>query len=122
MKHPARKLSKNLANRTKLTPEQFERVKGQASGGRASVYDENGEQSLVLTRRLHAMKRKARKFVLVDTSLCPRPLYVSKNVDDGVTFQKDEALHFFEGFDDPSAKLSYYGERFKLLKLFTKSI
>lgn len=102
---PIPKLSKQLAKRTALTPAQLERVKGEG-GGAASKYDSSGKQSLALTRRLAAARRKAKKLVLYTDQL-GRRLYIGDrakmNLRDGVlplTFDKDEALIFFEGFDD----------------------
>lgn len=105
-RRPSPHLSKNLALRTKLTPEQLQRVKGQAGHGLASRYDKDGNQSLQLTRNLLKAKRKAKRLVLYTDQL-GRRLYIADSAkiklrgDEALlTFDKAEALHFYEGFDD----------------------
>lgn len=114
MKKPAPKLSRTLAQRTKLTKDQLKRVKGQAGEGLASRYTPDGRQSLELTRRLAKARKKARKFLLYSDQL-GRRLFLSSSVK-GVplTFEEKEALRFFEGFDDPKVKKNYWEHAFSL--------
>lgn len=95
-----------LTNRTKLTPAQLEVVRGKAPEGLASRYDENGRQSLELTRRLVKAKQKAKRFVLFTDQL-GRRLYVGA-CEGEITFDKKEALQFYEGFDDPTVKSRWW--------------
>lgn len=119
MKQPVKKLSKQLSKRTKLSPSQLERVRGQAGGGLASRYNDNGEQSLTLTRRLAKAAKKARRFILYSDELGKR-VYVSSEIADiPLTFDKANALLFFEGFDDPQAKVVYWNKRIQALKFIT---
>ena len=119
MKSIKRKLSKNLAGRTRLSPDQLERVKGQAGEGLASRYLSDGTLSLQLARNLAKAKRKARKFVLYSDQLGKR-VYISKKVEDiPLTFHPDEALKFFEGFDSPDTKVKYWNARIPTLKFVT---
>lgn len=105
MKHPKPKLSKRLALRTHLTPAQLERVTAEGNGA-ASKYGNDGVQSLALTRRLAAAKRKAKRLVLYTDQL-GRRLYIGDRAKmnlrsdvSPLTFDKNEALHFIEGFDN----------------------
>lgn len=112
-KPSGKRLSRQLDLRTKLTPSQLSRVKGQAGEGRSSRYNPDGSQSLELTRRLNKAKTKARKFVLY-SDVVGRRLYLSANNKElwPLTFDIKEALKFFEGFDDPGTKVLYWDEFF----------
>jgi|SRR5690606_10312671 len=110
-----RKQPVDLTTKTKLKPEQLERVKGYAGEGKATKYDENGELSLTLVRRLAKAKRKAKKYVLF-TDEIGRRLYVADKTkvdlapyETPYTFNKKEALIFYYGFDDPEVKRTWYG-------------
>lgn len=109
-----KKLSRELAKYTKLSPDQLERVKGQAGEGLASRYDNEGNLSLPLARKLAKAKAKAKRFVLYSDQL-GRRLYLSGDTK-GVplTFDKREALRFIEGFDDPKIKKEYWERMFSL--------
>jgi len=103
-----------LSRRTKLRPDQLERVKGGSGNGEASKYRNDGTQSLELTRRLFLAKKKAKRFVLF-TDQVGRRMYVADpkmiDVKEGelsITFNKKEALQFIEGFDDPTITMPYY--------------
>lgn len=104
-----------LAKRTKLRPDQLERVRGGSGHGQSTKYGPDGVQSLELTRRLLKAKRKAKKFVLYTDKIGRRlyvadPVLVKKRKDDeiAITFDRKEALLFYQGFDDPEKVISYY--------------
>lgn len=107
------KLSRTLSRRTKLTPDQLARVKGQAGEGQASRYRADGTQSIELTRRLAKAYRKAKRFVLYSDQI-GRRVFVSADTKLAwpLTFDKKEALKFIEGFDDPGTKVQYWNEFF----------
>jgi len=123
-----------LSNRTKVTPEQLERIQGMEGGGVASTYNEQGEKELSLIRKLSLAKRKAPKFVLYTDQL-GRRLYIGdrallkykpKDQTAAITFDIKQALQFIEGFDNPSVKIAYFningaGLQFKSAKLFNRS-
>ena len=115
----AKKLSKNLANRTKLRPDQLDRVKGGYGQGVAAKYDETGQQRLGLTRALFKGAKSAKRYVLESRRL-GRKVYVA---DSGLialsqdelplTFEISQALKFIEGFDNPELKKAYYNDYFQ---------
>ncbi len=108
MKKPKRKLSHDLTKRTKLSAEQLERARGQASDGLASRYTDDGVQSLVLTRRLVKASKKARKFILYSTQL-GKDIYLSNAKElYPLTFDIKQARQFIVGFDDPKNKVNYW--------------
>lgn len=118
-KKPKPKLSKTLTKRTKLSPSQLERASGQAGEGLASRYGADGVQSLTLTRRLNLARKKVKKFVLYSDQIGKR-VYISKEIENfPLTFEKSDALKFFNGFDDPAVKVRYWNEFFPLLKFKT---
>lgn len=114
--------SQQLTKRTKLNPDQLERVKGSAGRGMAARYTPNGELSLELVRRLHLARKKAKKFTLYTDQLGRRlfvadPDLIRKQLSDEekeraayITFNKKEALPFYRGFDNPSDKTNYYNK------------
>lgn len=105
-----------LTKKTKLKPDQLERVNGAAGNGLATRYDANGHQSLELTRRLAKARNKAKRYVLFSDQL-GRRVYVADREkadlfpeDSPLTFNRKEALTFFHGFDDPERKKKHYNE------------
>lgn len=115
----AKRLSKNLGNRTKLRPDQLERVAGGYGHGVIGKYDAQGQQTLKRTRAVHLAAKSAKKFVLFSDKL-GRRIYVA---DAGLavltdelplTFEISQALRFMTGFDDPEKKREYYNNYFQV--------
>lgn len=107
-----------LTKRTRLNPEQLNRVLGSASEGEASKYSADGVQSLELTRRLAKAKRRAKRYALFTDQLGKR-LYVASDDVGRLTFDKKEALQFFHGFDKPELKLEFFNRAFQPRLSFT---
>lgn len=117
-----------LSKRTKLRPDQLDRVKGGSGNGESSKYRPDGVQSLELTRRLMKAKKKAKRFILF-TDHIGRRLYVAdpklidvKEDEVNITFNRKEALQFFHGFDDPKLVVDYYDNflTYEACKFFTE--
>lgn len=109
MKSPKKKLAapKSLVKRVKLNADQYERATGGATEGQASVYVPDGNnyiKSLPRIRGLAKARNKQPRFALFTDQIGKR-LYVG---NEGLTFDKKEALVFYEGFDDPSKKAAYF--------------
>lgn len=106
-----KKLSRTLHKRTKLNPEQLQRVKDQYGDGDAGKYDPDGIQSLAKTRGLAKARANGKKFVLFSDRL-KRRAYVGV-WEARLTFEIKEALVFVEGFDSETMKKDYYNAYFK---------
>lgn len=122
-----KKLSRNLAARTRLTPDQLDRLKMSGNQGDHLKFATSGTQSLVLTKRLVAARKKCKKYVLQTTQL-GRTIYIADwriaklaIGESPITFNKKEALVFALGMDDPETKIKYYNELTKL-KLITHNV
>lgn len=121
-----KKLSTTLTRRTKLTQDQLERVKQQEGNGEAMKFNEQGEFTLELGRRLNKAKRKAQKYVLYSDQL-GRRVYVADRTkvnlteQKPLTFNQSEALTFLYGFDEEEVKIKYYSQ-FLNLTLLTKRL
>jgi len=120
-----KKLSRTLDRRVKLTTEQLDRLKKESGGGVSSKYNEAGEYTLTLGRRLNKARKKAPKYVLFSDQL-GRRVYVADrkfvNLEEKpITFNQDEALVFLFGFDEEQIKIDYYSN-FLNLKFLTKRL
>lgn len=125
----SRKDSQVLTQRVKLTQEQMDRVIAESGNGEAMKYNLKGdtwEMSLELVRRLNRAKKKCKKLLLMSTKY-GRKMYVAdrvhliKQLDKEeielaafLTFNKKEALIFYEGFDDIEIKKAHYGNKYNL--------
>jgi arsenate reductase-like glutaredoxin family protein len=125
---PKKKLSQVLQNKKRLTQEQLERFRGESGKGLSQRFDERGEYSIELTRRLLKAKNKAQKFILYSDMLGRRVYVADKELvqlgreESALTFDKKEALLFYEGFDDPEVKQRYYAQKCVWLHFETKRI
>lgn len=93
--------------KTTLKPDELARVDGLAGDAQAARYGSDGKLVGAKTLRgLLKAKKKARKYVLY-SDLLGRRVYIwdnSKTTDTPLTFEIDQALQFYEGFDDPEKK------------------
>jgi len=112
-----RKTVEKLHKKTKLTLVELELLKAGGGKGDHIKYSANGEVSLELIRRLSIAKKKSPKYVLYCDQL-GRRLYVADKELAGLdrdtmplTFAKQEALYFLDGFDEPFIKQKYFQEK-----------
>lgn len=96
-------------SRVKLKPNQLKRVKELSGEGESSKYNAAGEMELQRVRGLAKARAKASRYVLYTNQLGKR-LYITKEVNEDapLSFTLSEALHFYEGFDDPITKILGY--------------
>lgn len=116
-----------LSRRPKVSHDQLKRIEGGSGDGIASTFDRNGVKDYVLVKRLIKAQRKAKKFVLFSDQL-GRRVYVAddrkerlRKGETPLTFDKNNALRFIEGFDDGNAKKVYYRKIFYTSKLEFKT-
>lgn len=112
-----------LSKKPKLTIEQLDRVNGGSGNGAMSTFRSNGVKDYVLVKRLIKAQKKAKKFVLFSDQI-GRRVYIAdeeketlKRGDAPLTFNRDNALKFIEGFDDGNAKKVFYAKIFAVSRL-----
>lgn len=124
-----------LTKRTKLTTEQFERVRQSSGNGESAKYAQvknsfgeniGSELSFELLRRLNLAKKLADKFFIV-THYLGRVAYIGDPAlmkkllkkdeierELYITFNRKEALIFYDGFDEPELKIAYYEKKYNV--------
>jgi hypothetical protein len=105
----------------KLTQEQYQRVLQSEGLGQSHKFNpKTYVQSLSRIKGLDKMRKRCPKYVLYSDQL-GRRAYVADwriakltETESPLTFDKSEALVFYEGFDDVNMKKSYYEPLTKL--------
>lgn len=95
----------------KLKPAQLERAQNLSGEGQASTYNDVGEKSFKAIKGLAKARSKAGRFVLY-TPILGKYIFVAKEQPDPtiapLTTNLEEALEFYEGFDNPETKAKYW--------------
>ncbi len=104
----------NKGLKTKLTPEEYEQIKGTRDAHQFKFNAESGkwERNLRKIRSLLKAWNKSPKFLLRLSSNIDRRYYLSKTNE--LTADKKSARQFALGFDDPDVIVRKYTDKLQL--------